>query len=119
PLRCAHWWPADGSHAAHAGLRWLCPEGSDMTPANWERDDRAALMVLFDAPPTEVAWLVLVHAGTDTVDFALPAGHWRLRLASDDDGATERPMAAMERLPPGSLWLAHRVRGDGPGATLS
>ena len=90
-----------------------------MAPANWERDDRAALMVLFDAPPTEVAWLVLVHAGTEAVDFTLPPGRWTRRLASDDDGAPERPMAATERLQPGSLWLAHRVRGGDPGATLS
>jgi len=113
PLRSAHWWPA-APHPVHTGLRWLCPEGSDMAPANWERDDRAALMVLFDAPPAEVAWLVLVHAGTEAVDFALPPGRWTRRLASDDDGAPERPMAATERLQPGALWLAHRVPGDDP-----
>ncbi|MGJ7485758.1 glycogen debranching protein GlgX [Variovorax sp. LT2P21] len=118
PLRSARWWPAD-THPAHPGLRWLCPEGSDMAPANWARDDRAALMVLFDAPPTEVAWLVLVHAGTEAVDFALPPGRWTRRLASDDEGAPERPMATTERLPPGTLWLAHRVRDGDPGATLS
>jgi glycogen operon protein len=120
PLRSARWWPADpgGGAASNHGLHWRTPEGTAMAPADWNRGDRQALAVLFDAPADEVAWLVLIQAGTEAVDFALPPGRWLRRLASDDDGETSRPLRDAETLRPGSLWLAQRVREANAGAAL-
>ena len=116
PLRSASWWPAAD---APSGLRWLTPEGQPMTLADWERGDRPALMVLFDAPASEVAWLVLIQAGTEAVDFALPPGTWWRRLASEDDDRPHRLLRREETLSPATLWLAQRVREAAPGATLN
>ncbi|MGJ7491165.1 glycogen debranching protein GlgX [Variovorax sp. ZT4R33] len=117
PLRSACWWPADSGPQSTA-LHWLCPEGSAMAAANWERDDRGALMVLFDGPKAGMAWLLLVHAGTDAIDFSLPTGPWLRRLASDDAEAPPRRLGPTETVPPAALWLAQRVREDDAGATL-
>jgi glycogen operon protein len=116
PLRSASWWPAAD---APSGLRWLTPEGQPMTPTDWERGDRPALMVLFDAPASEVAWLVLIQAGTEAVDFAPPPGAWLRRLASEDDGPPRRLLQRAETLSSATLWLAQRVREEAPGATLN
>ncbi len=120
-LRSTHWWPADTRPAAHRAAV-AAPRGRRRwRPANWERDDRGALMVLFDAPPTEVAWLVLVHAGTDAVDFTLPPGRWTRRLASDGPTARRsRPIGGHGKTCNQDRcgWRTG-VRGGDPGATLS
>jgi len=120
PLRSNRWWPAEPTAADP--LHWLTPEGTPMTSADWERRDRSALMVLFDAPHDvagAVAWLVLVQAGHAAVEFTLPPGPWRRRLASDDDTAPPRRLDARETLANASLWLAQRVQDDDAGATLN
>jgi glycogen operon protein len=120
PLRSNRWWPAEPT--AGDPLHWLTPEGSPMTTADWERSDRPALTLLFDAPPDvpgAVAWLVLIQAGDHAIDFTLPPGPWLRRLASDDDTAAPRRLAGRETLAPASLWLAQRLQGADAGATLN
>ena len=80
-----------------------------MTPADWERGDRHALAILFEARRAAPRWLVLVNAEAQPVDFTLPPG----RLAAP---AGERPRrttarrrcrsTAPQAVPPGSLWVA-------------
>ena len=79
-------------------------------------------MVLFDAPRDvagAVAWLVLVQGGNHAVEFTLPPGQWRRRMASDVDTAPPRRLGARETLAPASLWLAQRVQDDHASATLN
>ena len=107
PLRSTRWWPAVPEPGATA-LRWLAPEGHAMTAIDWERGGRHALAILFEATPAAASWLVLVNAEATEVDFRLPPGHWRCRLASDSkDGAPPAsPLGQTQRVPPGSLWVA-------------
>ncbi|WP_213956097.1 glycogen debranching protein GlgX [Variovorax sp. dw_954] len=105
PLRHAGWWPGtpvDGEPA----LRWRTPEGSDLTPGDWQRPDTPALAILFETPAPAPQWLVLFNAGTQAIDFALPPGNWTLQLASDNPQDTPRLLAAGANLPPSSLWVA-------------
>ena len=119
PLRSNRWWPATPDADA-PGLRWLTPDGRPMTGADWQRGDRPALAILFDAPAPDARWLVLVNAGATPVAFQLPPGRWQCRLASDaaDDAAPVRDLADAERVQPGALWLAKMVPLTSPGATL-
>ena len=128
PLRSTDWWPTTppsattGPGAPHA-LRWLAPDGTDMQPEDWLRRGRHALAILFDAPPQKVAWLVLVNAGAEAVDFDLPAGRWLRRFSSEaaespQDAAWARPLAGSCSLSANGLWLLGRASEAGPGATL-
>ncbi|MGF6526761.1 glycogen debranching protein GlgX [Variovorax sp. PvP013] len=127
PLRSTAWWPATHPAAADEPggacvLRWLTPDGTDMQPEDWLRRGRHALAILFDAPPSEVAWLVLVNAGPEAVEFDLPPGTWRRRFASEaasDDGTRDAPLAASRKQPAGALWLACRASSAPAGATLA
>ncbi|MDM0115525.1 glycogen debranching protein GlgX [Variovorax sp. J22R133] len=108
PLRSAKWWPASPATDAPA-LRWLAPEGRTMTTEDWERGDRHAMAILFDAPAPATRWLVLVNAEDRALDFNLPPGQWTRRLASHVDETSESTGAAPGtswRLPPASLWIA-------------
>ncbi|MGO4395961.1 glycogen debranching protein GlgX [Variovorax sp. M-6] len=107
PLRSTRWWPAVPEPGA-AALRWLAPEGHAMTPIDWERGDRHALAILFEAATPAASWLVLVNAEEAEVDFRLPPGRWLGRLASEAKDGTPpaSPLGETQRLPPGSLWVA-------------
>ena len=59
----------------------------------------------------EGAWLVLVNAGPAAVPFALPAGSWQWRLATDDpapDAAPRQSHAGTVEVPRSSLRIARR-----------
>ncbi|MGJ7511068.1 glycogen debranching protein GlgX [Variovorax sp. GT1P44] len=106
PLRSTRWWPAAPVAGAPA-LRWLTPEGQGMTPDDWERGDRHALAILFEAVPQAANWLVMVNAEEREVEFRLPPGSWRLRLTSDkDDLSSDRLLDERQTLHAGSLWVA-------------
>jgi len=122
-LRSARWWPdapADTSGTGATTLRWLAPEGRPMSTADWEHDGRHALAILFDAPAPASRWLVLLNAAPREMEFSLPPGHWRRRLATDaeEDDNTEIPMEGVQRLRPGSLWVAQQRAGSGAGPDL-
>ena len=68
------------------------------------------MAIAFDAVPGQSAWLLLLNADAQAVDFQLPAGNWRLCLATDpaqdpDDGI---PMALdpAVQVAGSSLWIA-------------
>ncbi|MDM0014008.1 glycogen debranching protein GlgX [Variovorax sp. J22P168] len=110
PLRSTRWWPAQQpAQPGGTTLRWLTPEGQDMQARDWERGDRHALALLFDAQQPAAGWLLLVNAEAGEVEFRLPPGRWTCRLASEAaDGAapSSEPLGETQRLPAGSLWLA-------------
>jgi glycogen operon protein len=105
-LRHARWWPATPIEGTPA-LRWLAPAGHAMTHGDWERGERHALAIVFEAAAPAASWLVLVNAEDRAVEFSLPPGRWLRRLASDcEDDAHALPMNGAQRLPPASLWVA-------------
>ncbi|MES2530963.1 MAG: glycogen debranching protein GlgX [Pseudomonadota bacterium] len=126
PLRHTRWWPADTPAAGESALHWLTPEGQAMASADWERRDRAALAMRFDAPADAdthapaASWLLLINAGAQAVAFDMPPGRWQRRLASDavHEIAHERALSPRETLPPATLWLAKMMPDATPGATL-
>ena len=93
-----------------------------MAPADWQRSDRAALTLLFDAPATSTSaarWLVLLNAGTEPLAFTLPPGRWECRLASDASADMQtRPIAGTETLAPATLWLAKMAPETASDAAL-
>ncbi|VTU32723.1 Glycogen debranching enzyme [Variovorax sp. SRS16] len=105
PLRSNAWWPGTPRTGA-AALRWLTPEGRAMTPADWERADRHALAIVFDAVAPAPGWLLLVNAEEHLVEFELPPGNWTRRLASDADDDGALPLQGPQLLLPTSLWVA-------------
>ena len=107
-LRSTRWWPAEAPEGA-AGIHWLRPDGGPMQAGDWHGG--TALAILFGAAPgNEGDWLVLVNAGAEAVSFALPAGAWQCRLASDPalDPGTAPPAArtGVVEVPRSSLWIA-------------
>lgn len=107
PLRSTRWWPAEPATGATA-LRWLAPEGHAMRSEDWQRGDRHALAILFEAPAPAPSWLLLLNAGGADVEFTLPPGRWTHRLASDPavDAAAAESFHPTRTLPRGSLWVA-------------
>ncbi|WP_285411517.1 glycogen debranching protein GlgX [Variovorax sp. efr-133-TYG-130] len=114
-LRNARWWPAEPPEGTPPGIRWLRPDGEPMTPADWQTG--TALAILFAASDAtdeaserkQSAWLVMVNAGPDTVQFRLPGGAWRLCLSSDpayDPGNLARPLDGTAQVPFSSLGIA-------------
>ena len=79
-----------------------------MGAEDWQRGNRQALAILFEAPAPEPSWLLLLNAGEADVEFTLPPGRWTLRLASDPDAdeADAAPLEPTRTLPPGSLRVA-------------
>jgi len=77
-----------------------------MTTADWERRDRHALAILFEAPAPASSWLVLVNAEAADVTFHLDGGSWVRQLASDEDADDALPLRQSVTLGPGSLWVA-------------
>ena len=110
-LRSTRWWPAEPPEGA-PGVRWLRPDGQPMQQADWHGG--TALAILFEAAATDAgAWLVLVNAGPAAVSFALPAGSWQWRLATDDpapDAAAALPQSpgSTVEVPRSSLRIARR-----------
>ncbi|HUF48574.1 MAG TPA: glycogen debranching protein GlgX [Vicinamibacterales bacterium] len=77
-------------------VRWLRPEGGEMTEADWHDAGRRALGMLIDGTV-----LVLLNAADRDVTFVLPetAGTWELRLNTADPTATPgRPVAGVSVL---------------------
>ncbi|MBO9515512.1 MAG: glycogen debranching protein GlgX [Variovorax sp.] len=103
PLRSAQWWP-DPALLGATTLHWHTPEGRTMTLADWERRDRHALAILFEAPASN--WLLMLNAEAGEVAFQLPAGGWIRQFASDERTAGPLPLGATATLAPGSLWVA-------------
>ncbi|HYF53001.1 MAG TPA: glycogen debranching enzyme GlgX, partial [Salinarimonas sp.] len=55
-------------------IYWLGPEGREMTHADWSEPERRVLgLQLGNDAPDRQRFLVLINAGPDPVDFALPA----------------------------------------------
>jgi len=109
-LRSTRWWPAE-SRGGAPGIRWLRPDGEPMQQGDW--NSGTALAILYEsAEKDEGDWLVLVNAGPRAISFALPAGGWHCRLATDpalDSGdACEAPRAGTAEVPRSSLWIARR-----------
>ncbi len=107
PLRRESWWPAAPTGGGTA-LRWLTPQAQAMTTGDWERGDRHALAILFDAIAPAPSWLVLVNAEAQAVEFTLPPGRWIRQLSSDpqDDETPALAVDAVQALAPASLWIA-------------
>jgi glycogen operon protein len=83
----------DAGNGLH-DLGWRQPDGRAMTEADWHDPHRRALAVLIGAPGRASGpVLMLVNAEPTPVEFTLPPGRWRMRLAScgepaDPAGAT-------------------------------
>jgi glycogen operon protein len=108
PLRSTRWWPAAPLEGA-PGIRWLRPDGQPMTPDDWRVG--TALAIAFESAATEDsgAWLVLVNAGAETVNFTLPAGNWRSCLSTDpahDHGALPETLGDAAEVPFSSIRVA-------------
>ncbi|RZI73038.1 MAG: glycogen debranching enzyme GlgX, partial [Variovorax sp.] len=107
PLRSVQWWPAAPAEGVPS-LQWRTPEGGSLSADDWQRSDRQALAILFDAPSPAPCWLVLVNAGAEPKTFVLPAGEWTRVLASDELGSAGDTSSPLPKatLPPSSVWVA-------------
>ncbi|KIQ23069.1 glycogen debranching protein [Variovorax paradoxus] len=108
PLRSTRWWPAAPPEGT-PGIRWLRPDGQPMTPDDWHAG--TALAIFFEGAAAEDsgAWLVLVNAGADTVNFTLPQGAWRGCLSTDpahDQGTSPEPLGATAEVTFSSIRVA-------------
>jgi len=107
-LRNARWWPEGAGEAT--GIHWLRPDGQPMAGTDWH--DRTAIAIVFDAVAGSGsgAWLLLVNAGAQAIDFQLPSGEWQLCLSTDpahdpQDGAAAE-LARSVRVAGSSLSIA-------------
>ncbi|RZL86235.1 MAG: glycogen debranching enzyme GlgX, partial [Variovorax sp.] len=108
PLRSAQWWPAAAPAEGGPSLHWRTPEGGALSADDWQRRDRQAMAILFDAASTAPGWLVLVNAGSEPETFVLPAGAWTRVLATDEPASAGHTSGLLHEatLPPSSLWVA-------------
>ncbi len=65
-----------GNGAGPKDIAWLRPDGREMEEADWHAPERACLGVLYDAVAYDLAapsaYLLLLNASGNTVEFALP-----------------------------------------------
>jgi glycogen debranching enzyme GlgX len=94
--RHARWFTGRASTAAGApDISWRNPDGSAPTPADWEDPQSRSLACLIEVADEVMAdevvggglapgerWLLLFHAASEPMPFALPPGRWRLVLDS-------------------------------------
>ncbi|QIZ49580.1 glycogen debranching protein GlgX [Dickeya zeae] len=66
-LRKAAWWRDSGND-----VQWLNAQGEPLTPYEWEQGAHQLQIQLSER------WLLLLNATTQTSEFSLPAGEWRV-----------------------------------------
>jgi glycogen operon protein len=118
----------DASPDGIIDIAWYAPTGDEMTPPQWQ-DPHARCIGLFingrarpdigsdGTPATDVAFLILMNAFHDTVEFTLPAlptcMGWIRRLDTGEpalaDPGTPHPMGQAYALPGRSLVLFQMV----------
>ncbi len=92
---------------------WLVPEGREPRVDDWHDPRRHCLGVRVVSPvvspaDSQVSTLLIFNAESGTVDFALPAGDWRVVF----DSSEEAPPHARERIdvPPASVVVLQAER---------
>ncbi|WP_422371478.1 glycogen debranching protein GlgX [Hoeflea sp.] len=92
---------ADGSGLPDQ-VRWMTPDGRDMTPGDWENPELDAFLMVLGAPGQRLA--VLFNRGHDPVSPQLPAPAERWTVASpglsEDGMAPGRSVIAWEETAP-------------------
>ncbi|MCC7010870.1 MAG: glycogen debranching protein GlgX [Acidobacteria bacterium] len=116
----------NGAGHAAADVRWLRPEGGEMTPADWAAGDRRALGMLLDGrtipqrtargePIVGATLLVLFNASDADLAFELPAadaaGSWILVLDTAEPTRPAQPIGDQRTLavPAGSLVVLQKL----------
>ena len=98
-LRRTRWF--DGQYDDALGFRditWLAPDGSELSPAQWDDPEARALMVRLDGrapdsglrtPASDVTLLLLFNAASVAVNFQVPddARRWRVLIDTDQPDA--------------------------------
>jgi glycogen operon protein len=96
-LRHARWFTADD-------IRWRNPDGSALSTADWDDPQSRSLACLIEVADEDEApserWLLLFHAGSEALSFALPPGSWLQVL--DSAAALVLPQAPWRAATPGS-----------------
>ena len=97
-LRYAHWFTGHrptGPEATEiapeasdrgADITWRNPDGSALTPADWEDPQSRSFACLIEVADDGMAaterWLLMFHASSESLSFVLPPGPWRQVLDS-------------------------------------
>jgi glycogen operon protein len=79
-LQSGQWWNGMAGDEGVADVCWLNPSGTVLEAHDWDDPAARALMIRLSGH-----WLVLVNGTAHQLHFQLPAGNWRLRLASTED----------------------------------
>jgi glycogen operon protein len=105
-LRHARWFTADD-------ITWRNPDGSTLSTADWDDPQCRSFACLIEVTddglaPTE-HWLLMFHAGSEVMSFALPPGRWLQVL--DSAAALVLPQAQWGVARPciDDLTLSHRT----------
>jgi isoamylase len=101
---------ADGDHDVH----WLTPEGTEMTPDDWNFPGRRFLSYLLGSSRDgDTPLFIVLNAAPETIAFRLPTlpqqFHWKLCLDTSVRGLEEMEFGAgsMAEAPPRSLIVFH------------
>lgn len=72
--------------AGGADITWRNPDGSDLTTTDWEDPRSRSFACLIEVADEGMAaterWLLMFHAASESLHFALPPGRWRHVLDS-------------------------------------
>jgi glycogen operon protein len=79
-LTANRWWSGQPDADGLTDVEWLSPSCHPLQAHEWEDPAATALMIRLSA-----AWLILINGSSNAVRFQLPAGKWRLELASAED----------------------------------
>ena len=101
----------DGERDGLTDVRWLHPDGREMTGEDWGDPERRVLMVELGG-----AVLMLFNASVADVPFELPAGAWRVRVTTAEPLAVDRPAESGTTLTitPRSMAVLSRPTTSGP-----
>jgi glycogen debranching enzyme GlgX len=92
----------------HADILWFDPDGVTLADQAWQDPARRSMGFRLDCDSAESV-LVLVNAGVDAVEQALPAGVWRIVFGSIDPCAAPYLSQACTVVPARAILLAVEV----------
>ena len=79
-LRHANWTSGATQADGQPDMAWLKPDGAALDEAAWHSKLRYCIGIRLGADAAEETCLLLLNAEAQSVDFALPAGSWRMLL---------------------------------------
>ena len=105
-LRRADWFRGVESSQGDKDIRWLAPEGGDITGERWNDKSSFCMGMLIRGGKQDRTCLLLMNASAQDVPFSLPEGRWQVLLDSAEPDVRQPVIEGQAMLTGRTLRLA-------------